>query len=73
MATHEVLSTKLQVQEEANLTFATLLDRATQSDQLKSVVATLKRYEHIFQIPARIQQGIATGDFNQVYPSKHED
>ena len=63
----------MKVYEEANTTFATLLDRAGHSDQLKRVMALLKRYEHIFQIPARIRQGTAAKNFDQALPSTSFD
>lgn len=52
--------------EEAKKAFANLLDRAATSDQVKSVVLLLKRYESLFQLPSRIRQSIERGECDQV-------
>ncbi len=36
--------------------------------QVKSVVALLKRYEGLFQLPSRIRQSTEKGEFDQVTP-----
>ena len=56
----------MQVHEEAKKAFANLLDRAATSDQVKSVVLLLKRYESLFQLPSRIRQSIERGEGDQV-------
>ena len=58
------------MQDEAKGAFANLLERAATSDQVKSVVALLKRYEGLFQLPSRIRQGSERADFDQVYQSQ---
>ena len=52
--------------EEAKKAFENLLARAATSDQVKSVVLLLKRYESLFQLPSRIRQSIERGEGDQV-------
>ena len=59
------------MQDEAKRAFANLLERAATSDQVKSVVALLKRYEGLFQLPSRIRQGTERAEFDQVSRSHH--
>lgn len=52
--------------DEAKKAFENLLARAATSDQVKSVVLLLKRYESLFQLPSRIRQSIERGEGDQV-------
>lgn len=60
------------MQDEARRAFSNLLERAAASEQVKSVVALLKRYEGLFQLPSRIRQGTERGEYDQVrIPNPH--
>lgn len=55
-----------QVQEEARHANASMLERATMSDRIKSVMGLIRRYESLFQLPTRIVQETERGEFETV-------
>ena len=43
-----------------------MLERASMSDRIKSVMGLLRRYEALFSLPTRIMQETDRGDFDTV-------
>lgn len=61
-----------QVQEEARHANASMLERATMSDRIKSVMGLIRRYESLFQLPTRIVQETERGEFETVSTCCHD-
>ena len=56
----------LQVQQEARRAVASMLERASMSDRIKSVMALLLRYETLFSLPARIMHETDRDEYDTV-------
>ena len=56
----------LQVQQEAKRAVPSMLERASMSDRIKSVMGLLRRYEPLFSLPTRIMQETDRGEFDTV-------
>ena len=59
----------MQVQQEARRAVASMLERASMSDRIKSVMALLLRYETLFSLPTRIMHETDRGEYDTVSAS----
>ncbi len=55
-----------QVQESARRTYGAVLERAARADRIRSVSSLLKRFSHLFGMPARVKALAREGDLEQV-------
>ncbi|KAL3158707.1 hypothetical protein ABBQ32_011445 [Trebouxia sp. C0010 RCD-2024] len=65
-STADMVAAVTDVQEEARHANASMLERATMSDRIKSVMGLIRRYESLFQLPTRIVQETERGEFETV-------
>ena len=52
---------------EANKALGAMLERATMSERIKSVLSLLKRYESLFALPMRMRQQMQRQEYDQVH------
>lgn len=65
-STADMVAAVTDVQQEAKRAVASMLERASMSDRIKSVMGLLRRYEALFSLPTRIMQETERGDFDTV-------
>eukprot|EP00891_Asterochloris_glomerata_P008851 jgi/Astpho2/8851/fgenesh1_pg.00129_%23_37_t len=56
----------VEVRLEANKALGAMLERATMSERIKSVLSLLKRYESLFALPMRMRQQMQRQEYDQV-------
>ena len=52
---------------EANKALGAMLERASMSERIKSVLSLLKRYESLFALPMRMRQQMQRQEYDQVH------
>ncbi len=52
---------------EANKALGAMLERATMSERIKSVLSLLKRYESLFALPMGMRQQMQRQEYDQVH------